>query len=466
MIDQALRRKLLPRQLTMIAIGGSVGTGLFLASGLSIHQAGPGGALLAYLLMGILVYFLMMSLGEMASYRPSTGSFYTYAADYVNTDLAFALGVNYWFNWAVTLAAELAAASLVMKFWFPEVSALIWSGVFLGFLFFVNIFSVRVFGEVEYGLSWIKVLVILVFIALGLMLIARGPQFQYWHHGDAPFHGGFLAVMGVFLIAGFGFQGSELVGIAAGESDQPQRNIPKAIRMVFWRIMIFYLLTIAVIGLLIPYDSPQLEQTEVITSPFTWVFQQVGLPYAASFVNFTILVAILSAGNSSMYAASRMLWHLSTVNRLPLIFSRLNKRGAPYVALIATALIGMLTFMSSRFGDGDVYVWLLSASGLSGFITWLGIAICHYQFRRRYLAGGGRLESLPFRAKFFPFGPIFALVICVIVMLGQEFSPMMQGELAWQAALMTYGCLVLFFLALLGSFLMRALRVPRQASKK
>jgi lysine-specific permease len=444
-----LKRQLNDKQLSMIAIGGSIATGLFLATGLAIHQAGALGALMAYGLMGVMMYFLMTSLGELSAKYPSTGSFYLYGEKFVSPSFGFALGVNYWFNWAITLAAELAASSMVMKFWFPHSHAVTWSILFLSVLFLMNVFSVKWFGKTEYWLSWLKILVIIVFVITGLALVFgfigdKAPGFHNWQNPDTAFHGGALSILGVFLVAGFSFQGSELIGIAAGESQSPKTMIPKSIKTIFWRIVLFYMATIFVIGLLIPYSSPQLLQADIASSPFTIIFKQAGLWHAASFVNLTILIAILSAGNSSMYASSRMLWYMAKRKDLPQIFGNLNKKGAPYIALIATALIGMLAFLSSRFGGGKVYVWLISASGLSGFITWLGIALCHYRFRKSYVKQGGTVSNLPYRAKLFPFGPIFAFILCVIVIVGQDFQNLFATPIDWQGIIITYLSVVLF----------------------
>ncbi|MDU1588429.1 MAG: amino acid permease, partial [Cutibacterium avidum] len=252
-MDGELKRGLSSRHMNMIAIGGAIGTGLFVASGATISQAGPGGALVAYLAMGLMVFLLMQSLGEMSSYLPVPGAFETYATRFVSPSFGFALGWNYWFNWAITVAAELAAASIVMAYWWPSVPSWIWSAGFLALLFLLNVLSARAYGEGEFWFAIIKVAAVLVFLVLGILMIAgimgSSPGVSNWHHGDAPFVKGFGGIMTVFLIAGFSFQGTELIGIAAGESKDPGTAIPKATKQIFWRIMIFYIGAIAVIGL-------------------------------------------------------------------------------------------------------------------------------------------------------------------------------------------------------------------------
>ena len=303
----------------MIAIGGSIGTGIFFASGAAIQEAGPGGALVAYMAIGMMVYFLMTSLGEMAAYMPVSGSFSTYASRFVDPALGFAMGWNYWYNWAITIAVELSAGALIMKYWFPDVPGVIWSAIFLALMLGLNLLSVKGYGESEYWFSFIKVSTVIIFLVIGFLMILgiMGGEpigFKNFTIGDAPFHGGWVATVGVFMIAGFSFQGTELVGIAAGESENPGKNIPKAVRQIFWRILLFYTLTILVIGLILPYTHPNLaggDVDQVAKSPFTMVFERAGFAFAASVMNAVILTAVLSAGNSGMYASTRMLWQLA-----------------------------------------------------------------------------------------------------------------------------------------------------------
>ena len=459
-----LKRSLKARHLTMIAIGGSIGTGLFVASGASVSQAGPGGALLSYAVIGLMVYFLMTSLGELAAYMPVSGSFSTYGSQYVDEGFGFALGWNYWYNWAVTIAVDLVAAQLVMGYWFPDVPGWIWSASFLVVIFLLNVISVKGFGEAEYWFSLIKVITVVIFIAVGVLMIvgilhgAEHAGIQNWQLGDAPFVGGFPAMIGVAMIVGFSFQGTELIGIAAGESEEPEKNIPRAVRQVFWRILLFYVFAILVISLILPYTDPRLLRNDVgdiSVSPFTLVFQNAGLLSAAAVMNAVILTAVLSAGNSGMYASTRMLYTLATEGKAPRIFAVLTKNGVPRNALIATAVIAGLCFLSSRFGNQTVYLWLLNTSGMTGFIAWLGIAISHYRFRKGYIAQGYDLNDLPYRSGFFPLGPMFAFGLCLIITLGQNYQAFLADKIDWYAVTATYIGIPLFLLIWLGYRLVR-----------
>lgn len=442
-LQPKLKKGLRARHLNMIAIGGAIGTGLFLASGGTITDAGPGGALVAYSAIGIMVFLLMQSLGEMAAYSPNSGAFEAYASRYVSPSFGFAQGWNYWYNWAITVAAELVASTIIMQYWFPSAPAWIWSLIFLALLFLLNVISVKGFGEAEFWFSSIKVVTVIVFLIVGLAMIfgilgGESPGFDNWTLTDsetglsAPFVNGWMGIMGVFMIAGFSFQGTEMIGVAAGETEDPEKNIPKATRAVFFRILLFYIGAIAVIGFLIPFNDPQLIQgasadTDTIEglkdalsmSPFTMVFDRAGLAFTAGVMNAIILTSILSAGNSGMYVSTRMLYALAKEGRAPRAFAKVSQNGVPTNALFATTAIGMLCFLTSLIGSGQAYIWLVNASGLAGFITWLGVALSHYKFRKAYVAQGKNLDDLPYKALFYPAGPIIALIMCIVVIIGQ-----------------------------------------------
>lgn len=450
-----LHRKLNTRLINMIAIGGSIGTGIFLASGNAIHTAGPGGTMIAYLVVGIMVYFLMTSLGEMASFIPSTGSFYVYANNFVDPAFGYALGWNYWYNWAITVASEISAASLVMQFWFPHTTPFIWNSIAFALFVGLNALSTRGFGEAEYGFSFIKVAAIIIFIISGTLMAfgLMGHEiigFKNWTIGGGPIQGGWTAVLGAIMIAGFSFQGTELIGIAAGECTDPGETIPKAIKQVFWRILLFFVLSIFVISILIPYTSPLLASSDIETSPFTLVYKHMGVPFAASVMNAVILTAILSAGNSGMYASTRMLWYLAKKKHVPAIFGHVNRRGIPIYALGATTVVCLLAFLSSLFGNGTVYFWLLNASSLSGFIAWLGIAISHYRFRKAYILQGRDIKKLPYVAKGYPYAPLIALTLCIFIIAGQNYQAFVGKHIDWQGLVISYIGLPIFIMLWLG----------------
>ncbi len=434
--DNELKRGLSSRHLQMIAIGGAIGTGLFVASGGTISQAGPGGALVAYALVGLMVFLLMQSLGEMSAKIPVAGSFQTYATRFVSPSFGFAIGWNYWFNWAITVAAELVAAGIIMDFWFPGVPGWIWAGSFLVLLTGVNALSAKAFGESEFWLSLIKVVAVILFLVAGVLMIVgilgdSSPGLSNWQNREDVFHGGWVSIISVFMIAGFSFQGTELVGVAAGEAKNPRKEVPKAIRSVFWRIMIFYIGAIFVIGCLIPFTDPSLlasGEADIATSPFTLVFERAGIAFAAALMNTVILTAILSAGNSGLYASTRMLYAMAHDGKAPKAFGRTNSRGVPINALLATSAVGLFGFLSAIVGQGAAYAWLLNVSGLCGFIVWAGIALSHYRFRRGFLAQGNKVSDLPYKASFFPVGPLLAFAVLIVVIAGQNYEAVLAGR--------------------------------------
>ena len=439
----SVQRNLKTRHVTMIALGGCIGTGLFMTSGSTISKAGPGGGLVAYIAMGLMVYFLMTSLGELATNLPVSGSFATYNARYVDPALGFAMGWNYWFNWAITVAVDISTAALLIQYWLPKSPGWIWSLLVLIVIFLINALTVSTFGETEYWLSIIKVTTVIIFLIIGFAMIfgiMNGPAvgLKNFTYKKAPFVGGIPAIINVFLIAGFSFQGTELIGVTAGESKDPKKAVPKAINDVFWRILLFYILSIFIIAALIPYTSPNLLSAangNIAVSPFTLVFKRAGLAFAASFMNAVVLTSVLSSANSGAYASTRMLYSLAQDKYAPQIFAKTTKGGIPFYALLATILVSLLTFTTSIFGQ-KIYMWLVAASGLTGFIAWVGIALSHYRFRRAFIKQGHQLSELKYHAKLFPLGPIIALILCIIVIGGQNIEAFVKWD--WQQIGITY----------------------------
>lgn len=447
-----VKRGLKHRHLTMIALGGTIGTGLFVASGATISQAGPLGALVAYVAIGLMVFFLMTSLGEMASYLPVSGSFASFADRYVDKAFGFAMGWNYWFNSAITVAVEAATVGVIMQFWLPHVPTWIWSTIVIALILLVNLISAKAYGEAEFWMATIKVIAVIAFIVIGLATIFGVMSYKPdvarnlsagVNHG---FVGGIGGMIAVFMIAGFSFQGTEIVGIAAGESENPEKNVPSAIKQVFWRIIIFYFLSIFVIGALVYYKDPSLlraaTQSDITVSPFTLVFERAGLAAAASVMNAVILTSVISSANSWLYAASRMLFGMAKEGHAPKIFAKTNtSNGVPIYAILATVAIGLLAFLTSIFGT-EIYFYLVAASGLSGFLAWIGIAICHFRFRRAFIKQGHKLSELGYHAKWFPIGPIIALILSIIIVIGQITTVTMNA----QSIITTYLALPLFLI--------------------
>ncbi|GAB5586240.1 hypothetical protein Unana1_01140 [Umbelopsis nana] len=424
------KRGLNARHIQMISLGGAIGTGLFLNSGGNIASAGPAGALIAYIVIGFMVFCIMTCLGEMATYMPISGSFNLYAAKFIDPALGFALGWNYWFSWAVTIATELSAAATIIDYWFQDnkvVPDAAWSSIFLVLVFGINTFGVRVYGELEYWFAMIKILLVIVFLIVALLVTtgAVGPStigFSYWK-SPGSFNNGALGTIGVLLSAGFSFQGTEIVGVTAGEAKNPHKSVPRAIRNTFWRIVIFFILTMLFIGMCVPYDLPELSTSgSSTTASFTIIFKLAGIGVGADIVNAVILTSVLSAANSSLYTCSRTLMALARDGKAPRIFSRVSRFGSPIMATLGSAVIGFACVIVQIYRPSDAFVWFLSITAVSGFVSWTGIAAAHVRFRKAYVAQGRDLHELPYRALWYPFSPIFAIVLTVLIVLGQGYG--------------------------------------------
>ena len=396
---------------------------------------------------------------------PVSGSFSTYGARYVEEGFGFALGWNYWYNWAVTVAVDLVAAQLVMAYWFPDIPGVYWSALFLAITFGLNALSARGFGEAEFWFALIKVVAVLAFVVMGVMMllgIIRGGEtggLANWTVGDAPFAGGFAALIGVAMVVGFSFQGTELIGIAAGESGSRAQPAARGAPGV--------LAHPAVLRDGHPGHRPAHSLYRSAAAAHRSHRRQrqplradlrARLLAAASVMNAVVLTSVLSAGNSGMYAATRMLYSLARDGKAPAVFGRVTGNGVPLWALVATTVVAALCFFSFIFSPKAVYVWLLNTSGMTGFIAWLGIAISHYRFRRGYVAQGRNLADLPYVSPFFPFGPIFAFALCLIITLGQNYQAFLQDRIDWGGVVATYVGIPLFLLIWLGYRLVRGSR--------
>ena len=326
-----LKREMKSRHLFMISLGGVIGTGLFLGSGYAIGEAGPFGAILAYLVGGLLMYLAMVCLGELSVVMPVSGSFQAHATKFIGPATGFVVGWVYWLSWAMYVGLEFIAAGLLMKRWFPDTPTWIWCAIFVILLFSINSLTTKVFAETEYWFAGIKVLAVILFIVIGGaaifgMIDLKSEPTPYLSNfiGDGLFPAGMVGVFISMMTVVFAFQGSEIMGVAAGETEEPEKNIPKAIRTIVFRILLFYVLAIFVLSALVPY-----QEAGVLESPFVTVFDMVGIPFAADIMNFVILTAILSVGNTGLFACTRVMYSLAESGMAPKIFAKLNKSGVP-----------------------------------------------------------------------------------------------------------------------------------------
>jgi AAT family amino acid transporter len=416
--EEGYERGLGSRQVQMIAIGGAIGVGLFMGAGANIAKAGPS-IILMYALAGVVIFFIMRALGELLLYRPVSGSFAEYAREFLGPFFGFATGWTYWLMWVVTGMAELTAAAIYIHFWFPTIPQWVSALVFLVVLFGVNLISVKIFGEVEFWFSMIKVTAIVGMIVIGLGVLTLGfsnagdtaEASNLWsHHGVFP-HGigsSLMTLQGVM----FAYLAVELVGVTAGESENPEKTLPKAINTLPWRIIVFYVGALSVILAVVKWT-----EFSAGTSPFVYAFEKMGIPLAAGIVNFVVLTAALSSCNSGMYSTGRMLRGLAANSEAPKAFGKLNSRKTPALGItVSVALMGIGVILNYIVPE-KAFGYVTSVATAAGVWTWLMILISHIRYRRGVDAG--RLPASSFPA---PGGALFswvavaflALVTCLI----------------------------------------------------
>lgn len=424
--EDHLNRSLSVRQINMITIAGVIGTGLFLGTGVSLSRGGPGALLLCYVIIGVMVYFTMLSLGEIATQYPVSGSFTTYAKRFGSDSLGFAILTNYWLNDALTVAGDLTALQLLLAYW-TDFHYWIMALIFWFFLLFLNVFHVRFYGETEYFLALLKVIAIIIFFIISIVVNAGHNTnhayigFSNWGKGEAPFVNGFRGFAKVFVTAAYAYGGTESITMTAGEQKNPTRTMPKIIRTVFWRILIFYILTVFFIGTNIPYNYENLDERSIITSPFTITFKLVGARGGADFMNAVIITSVISAGNHALYAGSRLAYNLGTQGYAPKILTKVNRWKTPYVAVIFTWIFGGLGFGASFIGAGDLWNWLQAIIGLSNLLSWWVIGIISIRFRQG-LKYQGRESELLFPNWTYPWGPWFVVIFGAFIILVQGWS--------------------------------------------
>lgn len=458
-----LHRGLNSFHLQFIAIGGTIGTGLFLGSGTALATAGPVGTLIAFIFVGSITYSVMASLGEMATYLPVAGSFTAYASQFIDPSLGFSMGWIYWFCWAVTYALELVAAGLIIQYWNDSLSIGIFIAVFWVIFTGMNFMPIKWFGEFEMWFSSIKVITIVGFIIFAICIdagvgqngylgfsawVEPGPFNEYVVEGAA---GKFVSFWTVLVTAGFSFQGAELVGVGAGEVENPEKNVPRAIRWTFWGIYSLFVATVFFIGLVVPSDTPELllGTTNAAASPLVIAANLAGIPVLPHIINAVLLTAVLSAANSNVYSGSRILVALAKEKHAPEFLTYTNKHGVPYGAVGVTSAVGLLAFINLSPGGEHVFTWLLNITAIAGFISWSCILMCHLRFQK-ILAhlGVSRTTDLAYTARFQPYLTWFGLFFCILIILTNGFVSFIEWSVSGFFA--AYISLILFIVLYLG----------------
>lgn len=405
-----MKRGLKNRHLQMIALGGAIGTGLFYGSASTIALAGPA-VMLSYLIGGVVIFFIMRMLGEMAVDEPVSGSFSYYATKYWGKFPGFLSGWNYWFNYVLVSMAELTAVGIYMQFWYPDMPQWIAALVCLVVITVVNLINVRLYGEFEFWMALVKISAIVLMIVLGLcLLFGSGQPFpdnisNIWQNGGFMPNGWWGLALSITVVM-FSFGGIELIGITAGEAENPDHTIPKAINQVIWRILIFYVGTMAVLMALWPWNKVGME-----ASPFVQIFSNVGVPAAAHILNFVVLTAAVSVYNSAIYSNSRMLYGLAMKNEAPEFLGKLSRRGVPVNGIFVSSGITLLCVALNYFFPGKVFMVLMSVATIAATISWMTITITHLKFRAKCLAEG---KATKFKSPFYP----VINYICMAFLLG------------------------------------------------
>ncbi|MEY9845513.1 GABA permease [Streptacidiphilus sp. BW17] len=396
-----LQAGLKSRHLSMIAIGGVIGAGLFVGSGAGIAAAGPG-ILLSYALAGVLVVLVMRMLGEMAAANPQSGSFSAYADRALGRWAGFAIGWLYWFFWVVVLAVEATAGAKILHGWLPGVPQWAFALLVIAVLTVSNLGSVSSYGEFEFWFAGIKVVAIAAFIVVGVLAIFGVlPGTHAVGTDNLTGHGGFLphgvgAVFTGMLTVVFSFMGSEIVTLAAGETADPRRAVTKATNSVIWRIGVFYLGSILIVVTLLPWDAASVKG-----SPYVAVLEHVGIPGAAQLMNVIVLTAVLSCLNSGLYTASRMAFSLGQRGDAPRAFAKVSRRGVPHAAILASVVFGFVAVFFNYTSPDTVFSFLLNSSGAVALFVWL--VICLSQLRMRKIIERESPEKLTVRMWLYPY---------------------------------------------------------------
>ncbi|AOW02144.1 amino acid permease/ SLC12A domain-containing protein [Yarrowia lipolytica] len=451
--ETELHRGLKARHITMIAIGGALGTGLVIGTGSALVDGGPGSILVAYSFVGLIVYLVMCALGEMATYLPLPDGFSGYASRFVDPCLGFAVGYTYWFKYIIITPNQLTAAALVIQYWLPreKVNPGVWITVFLVVIVAINTIGIKFFGEFEFWLSSIKIITVVGLIILCLVLtLGGGPDhdrkgFRYWKHpgafkeyqkGDLTIHGSkgrFVAWAACLVTAVFAYLGTELVGVTVGEAQNPRRNVPRAIKLTFYRICFFYILLVMLLGMNVAYDDPGLAfakkaSTSAAASPFVVAISNAGIKGLPHVINAAFLLFVFSAANSDLYIATRTLYGLAVNGKAPAIFSRTTKHGLPVYAMGLSTCFCALAYLNVSSSSETVFGYFVNLVSIFGLLTWVSILVTHIFFMRACKAQGiDRHRDLVWCAPFQPYGSYFALFFCILISIFKNFTVFING---------------------------------------
>ncbi|KAJ4323856.1 hypothetical protein N0V94_001640 [Neodidymelliopsis sp. IMI 364377] len=432
-----LRRDLKGRHMQMIAIGGAIGSGLFIGSAGSFTTGGPASVIIGFTLIGIMMYLMMQALAELAVMYPINGAFTMYICRFIDPSWGFACGWQYAISWLTVLPFEISAACNIIHYWpgSDGINNAAWITPLLVALIAIQFFGVRGYGEVEYVLSIIKVAACIGFMILGIIIDTGGvPTDGRGYIGNkyynipgvtsAGFRNGFHGFCGVFVNAAFAYTGTELTGLAAAETDNPRKEIPKAAKQVVYRILLFYVVNLALVGLVVPVDNEALNGSagaSSLHSPFVIAIQLAGIKALPSIFNAVILIAVMSVANACTFGSTRTMQALAANGMGPKFTAYVDKKGRPVVVVVIQLLFGLLAYINLAPSGGDIFTWLLSLSGITVLFVFGSIAIAHIRFRRAWALNGHSLDELPYRAAFGVWGSWLCFLINAVALIAQFY---------------------------------------------
>ena len=420
-----LKKNLKTRQLQMISIGGAIGTGLFVGSGLALSTGGPAALLIGWGIVSTFLYCTMQAMAELVAIFPISGSFATYAIRFIEPSWGFAIGWNYAIFWVIVLPLELVAASLTINYWGSTINPDVWVAIFYVVIIGLNLCGNKGFAEAEFIFAIIKIVSIIGFNILAIVLICGGAGKQntfiggkYWHNPGAFAHG-FKGVVTVLITATYSLAGTELVGLTVAEAEgNPRIVLPKAIKQVFYRIVVFYLFTLTLVGFLVPYDSDELlsSLSTISASPFVIAIKNGGVHALPSIFNVVILIALLSIANASVYGFLRTIQSLGEQGLAPRICAYVDRQGRPLVGFAIQFIVGCLSFVAASPKEGVVFSWLMALSGLSTLFTWFLVCMAHVRFRMAMSHQGRSLTELPYKSITGFWGSVYSCILLFVVL--------------------------------------------------
>jgi len=430
-----LDKSMKTRHLHMIAIGGSIGAGFFVGSGGALAKGGPASVLIDFSIMGVMIFNVVYALGELAVMYPVSGGFYTYSTRFIDPSWGFAMGWNYVFQWAIVLPLELLVAGLTIHYWpgAQETNVAVFITIFWVFIVLINIWGTLGYAEEEFWSSCIKLGATIVFMIIALILVlgggpSNGMYSEYWGartwYNPGAFQNGFKGFCTVFVTAAFSFSGTELVGLAAAETKNPLKSLPGAIRQVFWRITLFYILGLTFVGLLVPSNDNRLmgSSSDANTSPFVIAGKNAGLIGFDSFMNVVILISVISIGVSGVYGGSRTLTALANQGYAPKCFTYIDRAGRPLYSVGFILMWGPLAYMNLASTGETVFNWFVALSGLAALFTWGSICLAHIRFRKAWAYHGHTLDEIPFKAAGGVVGSWIGIGIIIVVLIAQFYT--------------------------------------------